>query len=108
MSRVAELKKEMIEVYGNYCWMNEMWIPKPKEILTYHHILEKRNGGKVVWENGALLSGGSHHYLNYLDYEYHRIYNELNGMFYDLNRTFMPPTEDYYEEVKRILKKVDK
>lgn len=103
--KVKRLKEEMIEVYGEYCWMNELWIPKKKDILTFHHILEKRNGGKDRWENGALISYNSHQYLNYLDNEYHKIYKELNGMFYDLNRTYAPPTEEYYEEVKRILKR---
>lgn len=106
--KLRKLKQEMISVYGNYCWMNDMWIPAPKEILTYHHILEKRNGGKVTWENGALLSSKSHQYLNYLDLDFKRIYKELNGLFIELNRTYQPPTEDYYEEVKTILRKVRK
>ncbi len=99
------LKKEMIQVYGNKCWMNELWLPNKKNILTFHHILEKRNGGKVIWENGALISLYSHEYLNYLDREYHRLYNDLNCLFYELNKTYKPPTEDYYNEVKLVLKK---
>ena len=66
--------------------------------LTYHHIKEKRNGGATTVENGALLSLYKHNYLNYLDLYYHSIYNELNGLFYDLNRTYAPPNEEYYEE----------
>ena len=103
--KLRRLKEEMILVYGMNCWMNELWIPYKKEILTFHHILEKRNGGKEVWENGALLSSTSHQYLNYLDYKYHKIYKELNDMFHDLNRTYAPPTTDYYKEINHILKK---
>lgn len=103
--KIDKLKQEMIQVYGNKCWMNELWIPNKKNILTFHHILEKRNGGKAIWENGALLSLYCHEYLNYLDMEYNKIYRELNGLFYELNRTYQPPTEDYYKEVKLILRR---
>lgn len=104
-NKVAKLKQEMIKVYGLKCWLNELWIPNKKDILTYHHILEVRNGGKVEWENGALLSLYRHNYLNYLDRYYHQVYEELNYLFYELNRTYAPPTKEYYEEVKRVLKK---
>lgn len=87
--------------------MNELWIPTRNNILTFHHIIEVRNGGKLVWENGALLSNASHQYLNYLDHYYPYFYKELNGMFYDLNRTYLPPTPEYYDEVKRLIRKID-
>ena len=106
--KLRKLKEEMIQVYGFHCWMNELWIPYKKEILTFHHILEKRNGGKEIWENGALLSSTSHQYLNHLDYHYNKIYKELNGLFHELNRTYAPPTDDYYEEVNYVLTKVKK
>lgn len=103
--KVSKLKQEMIEVYGLKCWLNELWIPKRGNLITYHHIIEKRNGGKAIWENGALLGRTSHDFLNKIDYTNHKVYNELNWLFFELNRTFMPPTEEYYEEVKRVLKK---
>ena len=106
--KLRKLKEEMILVYGLNCWMNELWVPSKKDILTFHHILEKRNGGKAIFENGALLSRSSHDYLNYLDAVYHKLYNELNGLFLELNRTYKPPTNDYYEEVNHILVKVKK
>lgn len=87
--------------------MNELWIPTRNNILTFHHIIEVRNGGKLVWENGALLSNSSHQYLNYLDHYFPDTYKELNGMFYDLNRTYLPPTPEYYDEVKRLIRKID-
>lgn len=103
--KIKRLKEEMIIIYGGRCWINKWYFGNK---LTYHHILERRNGGKAVWDNGALLLRASHDYLNYLDNNYHKLYNELNGLFYDLNRTFAPPTEEYYEEVERVLKKVRK
>lgn len=104
--KLKRLKEEMILIYGLRCWLNELWIPNKKDIITYHHILEKRNGGKAILENGALLARSSHDYLNYLDTDYHKIYNELNELFYYLNRTYKPPTEEYYDEVHKVLKKV--
>lgn len=103
---VRRLKEEMISIYGNYCWLNDMWVPNKKDIMTFHHIIEKRNGGKTIWENGALLGSSSHNFLNYLDYKYHKIYNELNWLFFELNKTYSPPTEDYYDEVKFVLSKI--
>lgn len=104
--KLKRLKDEMILIYGFNCWLNELWIPNKKDIITYHHIVERRNGGKATLENGALLARSSHDYLNYLDIDYHKIYKELNGLFYDLNRTYKPPTKEYYEEVHNTLKKV--
>ena len=101
--KTRKLKEEMILVYGLKCWINELWIPTKKDVITFHHILERRNGGKAEWDNGALISHFAHQYLNYLDNEQHKLYKELNGMFYDLNRTYKPPTPEYYEEVNRVL-----
>lgn len=74
--------------------------------LTFHHIKEARNGGKRVLENGAILVKASHQYLNYLDRYYHKHYNDLNYLFKQLNMTMQPPTQDYYDEVHHVLKKV--
>lgn len=98
--------KEMIEIYKpkGIDWM--AYKLQRKNPYTFHHIIEKRNGGKRRVNNGAILTLNAHEYLNYLDNEYHRIYKELNGLFWELNRTYKPPQEDYYEEVGAVLKKV--
>lgn len=92
---IKRLREEMIQVYGMNCWLDEEWIWKRNNLLTLHHIRELRNGGKTCWNNSALLSRTSHIYLNYLD-----------GAFKDLNITHKPPTDDYYEEINGILRKV--
>ena len=74
--------------------------------LTYHHILEKRHGGKRTLQNGAILVRVAHDYLNYLDRYYHKYYNDLNGLFKELNMTMAPPDDGYFIEVNRVLKKV--
>ena len=102
--KLRQLKLEMIAVYGDVCWLNYD-ITKHNPI-TFHHILEVRNGGKDLWENGALITENAHKYLNFLDYEYHKIYEELNYNFKELNRTYAPPTDNYYEEIGKVLRKV--
>lgn len=98
----------MLEIYKplelGVDWLNYK-IVRPRE-LTFHHIKEKRNGGKRTLENGAILIRASHNYLHYLDRYYHEHYQDLNDLFLWLNRTQEPPDEDYYEEVEHILKKV--
>lgn len=87
-------------------WMN--YKLREDNPYTFHHIVERRNGGKLEVRNGAILTKDAHIYLNHLDYAYHKIYNELNGLFKELNMTMQPPTDDYYEEVNHILRKVRK
>ena len=45
--------------------------------LTYHHIKEKRNGGKTTIENGALLSAENHEWFNKQSDKAQRQMNEL-------------------------------
>lgn len=62
--------------------------------LTYHHIKEKRNGGKATVENGALLSNENHiwfheqsesmqGYMNAIFQEYKRQADEIKVEFVD-------------------------
>lgn len=105
-SHKVNIRKAMVKVYGDHCWMDQTWPHKDGKKLSLHHIVEARHGGLLLWENVALLSRKQHDYLNILDKDYHRIYNELNGMFTELNRTYAPPTEEYYEELEHVLAKV--
>ena len=45
-------------------------------------------------------------FLNYLDENIHGAYMDLNYLFHLLNCTEAPPTEEYYREVNKILKRV--
>lgn len=94
---------QMIEIYkpNGIDWMN--YHLEKKNPYTYHHIKEVRNGGKRTIQNGAILTKQAHEYLNYIDREYHKIYKELNGLFLELNRTYKPPEEDYFQEVNHVL-----
>lgn len=99
--KVQMVKSAMIEIYGEHCWMG--YTICRDNPFTYHHIKEKRFGGKVTLENGALLTSYAHADLNTLEHVKPYYYNKLNSMFMELNATLAPPTKEYYEEINDIL-----
>lgn len=101
--KLKRLKQEMILVYGTRCWLSLL----KENRLTGHHIIPIRDNGETEWENIALLSNDSHIYFNYIEKIAPNLAHELNGLFYELNRTYAPPTVDYEEEVRRVLRKVE-
>lgn len=77
MSSNKSAKEQLIRLYGPYCFIEKLHLRKDKnrhytskgqmkrmKQLTYHHILERRNGGKATVENGALLSAENHQWFN--------------------------------------------
>ena len=77
MSSNKKAKQRLIELYGAECFIDKLHLRKDKgriykgktqkermKQLTYHHILEKHNGGKATVENGALLSAENHAWFN--------------------------------------------
>ena len=73
MSSNKKAKEALIKLYGNECFIEKLHLRKDKhrvykgkkqrakmKQLTFHHILEKRNGGHATVENGALLSVENH------------------------------------------------
>lgn len=73
------VKAKLIRLYGAECFIDKLQLRKHQckkvyflsseerkrlETLTYHHIVEKRNGGKTTVENGALLSVENHVWFN--------------------------------------------
>ena len=73
-----QAKERLIQLYGAECFIDKLQLrkdDKPRHYtgkaqmkrmkqLTYHHILEKRNGGKATVENGAILSAENHEWFN--------------------------------------------
>lgn len=100
--KLKRLKQEMIIVYGSRCWLALEEYKK----LTGHHIIPLRDCGPTEWCNIALLGNDSHVFFNEIELYYPNIARVLNGMFYDLNRTYKQATKEYEEEIKRVLKKV--
>lgn len=98
---VTDIKHKMIEIYGDNCWMG--YKVSRKNQYTFHHIKEKRNGGKEVIENGALLTRKAHDDLNELESEKRILYKKLNELFTMLNKTQAPPTKEYWSELYGVL-----
>lgn len=101
-----DVLKQMVKIYvpDGIDWMGYQLTRKNP--YTFHHIKEVRNGGKRNVSNGAILTSNAHQDLNFLDCQYNIIYLDLNYCFKELNKTELPPTDDYYEEVGKILIKV--
>ena len=84
-------KEKLIELYGAECFIEKLHLRVDKEPrkykskgqykrmkqLTYHHIKEKRNGGKATVENGALLSEENHMWFNKQSKQEQKQMNEL-------------------------------
>lgn len=84
-------KERLIQLYGAECFIEKLQLRKdidPRRYtskgqqkrmkqLTYHHIREKRNGGKATIENGALLSAENHAWFNKQSKEAQKQMNEL-------------------------------
>lgn len=91
MSSNKKAKERLIELYGAECFIDKLKLRKDKKPrryksksqykrmkeLTYHHIKEKRNGGKTTIENGALLSAENHEWFNKQSDKAQRQMNEL-------------------------------
>lgn len=97
--------KKMLKIYKT---IDRDWLGfkiNKKDILTRHHIIKK-----VHWEindisNYAILTEQSHQLLHKIENENLSLYNELNRLFMKLNQSQQPVTEEYYEEVSKVLKR---
>ncbi len=75
---------------------------------TYHHILERRNGGEETIENGAILSRNAHDHLNYLEIYVPEAYDDWQRFFRYLNAKMEPLTKEDWEIIKLITYYEDK
>lgn len=89
------VRKEMINKYGEKCFIEELHLRDKKDIekefklygkkqrkimdeLTYHHIIERCKGGATTEENGAILRNINHRWFNRLSKEKQA---EINRLF---------------------------
>ena len=98
----------MMKIYGTYDrdWLGDEF-KDPKE-LTRHHIIKKEDNGENDIGNYALLTSHSHILLHFLEVNYNKEYNFLNSKFLELNRSLKPPTIEYYEDIRRVMRSVKK
>lgn len=66
---------------------------------TFHHIRERRAGGKEEMENGAILTRFAHQFLNYLDRHNKRAYNDYQAIFRQINKNKGPIPDDLLEDI---------
>ena len=98
----------MINIYQTYDmdWMGEKIINSSH--LSRQHIKKKEDGGEDDINNYALLTIESHRFLNLMEEKYPKDYNYLNNMFLELNKSSMPPSSEYFDEVHSIIKRIRK
>ena len=80
MSSNRSARQSLEKQFGKICMIEQLGIrniPKDQrrkikgytkydDIITYHHIKEKQDGGKATDENGALIRGYNHRWLHSL------------------------------------------
>lgn len=95
---------EMLKIfnYPKKDWMG-FTITK-KNYISYHHILEKRNGGIESVDNGAILSRTSHLLLHKLEDINYDLYLNWQVLFLDINASKKPIDEYYYNEIEALKK----
>lgn len=73
-----------------------------KNPYTYHHILERRHGGKLTIDNGAILTRDAHDHLNYLEAYVPEAYDDWQRFFRYINAKKTPLSKDDLEVIKLI------
>jgi len=112
MSSNKKAREALERLYGKECFIEKLHLRKDNEPrkytskgqmkrmkqLTYHHILERRKGGKATVENGAILSNENHiwfhkqseskqGYMNAIFQEYKRQVDGCKVTFVDFIET---------------------
>ncbi len=100
---MRKVLEDMINIYqpNGLDWMG--YKMTPNNPYTFHHIIEKRDGGGYGVDNGAILTAQAHKYLNYLDAYCPEAYEEYQKMFRYINSLKGPMDDilynDIYEEI---------
>ncbi len=93
-----KVMQELIRLFNpKIDWMG--FIITPKNYISYHHIDEKRNGGKETVDNGAILSRTSHMLLHKIEHFNKDLYLKWQLLFIDINLTRKPLTEDTLQRI---------
>lgn len=95
---------DMISIYNpeKIDWMS--YQVTKKNGLTLHHIDKVCNGGITRIDNGAILTKRAHRIINIIESKDYDLYIDWNLLFYVINRSNIPPCEEYISEM-RLLKK---
>lgn len=100
---MKKIVKKMLKIYipySNLDWLNYKLV---KENLTAHHIIKRCDGGKLEWNNIAILNDVSHQYLHLIECLDINTYDELNKMFKFINQQKEEPTEEQRQIIEFLL-----
>ncbi|MBP5684185.1 MAG: hypothetical protein J6X02_02890 [Bacilli bacterium] len=100
--REREYSNVLIKMIDMYDPQEEDWMGFKLAInntYTFHHIRERRNGGKEVVQNGAILTHFGHQFLNHLDSHNKRAYNDYQEIFKRINKSQGPIDDDLREDI---------
>ena len=92
----------LLRMFDRYKTEDEDWMGfklTDNNTYTFHHIRERRNGGKQELENGAILTIFAHQFLNYLDLHCKRAYNDYRTIFRRINKNNGPIPDDLLEDI---------
>ena len=105
MKNVNSDIKIMLVIYQTteYDWLGDKIHDVNK--LTKHHIMKKELGGENGVSNYALLTPKSHKLVHLLEEKDPALFENINLLFLELNRSMQPPTENYYKRINNILRK---
>ena len=96
---MREVLLNMLEIYQpkGIDWMG--YRMTPNNPYTFHHIVERRDGGKMEISNGAILTKYAHNYLNYLDANCPDAYEEYQKIFRFINSLNGPIPDELYDDI---------
>lgn len=109
MKSNKKVKEKLIKLYGNECFIEKLHLRKDKQKytskgqmkrmkqLTYHHILERRKGGKATVKNGALLSAENHAWFHKQPKEKQKMMNDMFQKYKELKVEFVDDLELPFE-----------
>lgn len=104
---MKEVKKDMILIYNTteYDWMN--YKIDEEDVITFHHIIKKENGGEYTLDNGALLTERAHSHLHFIEQVDKEIYDRINEVFLDINNQMCEPNYIQRNMIELLLMKFE-
>lgn len=105
---MKKIVREMLKVYkpiSELDWLN--YKINKKSDLTAHHIKKRCNGGKLEWDNIALLLPVSHQYLHLIECRDLETYIALNKVFKMVNNQMQEPNKEQRELIEYLLREFE-
>jgi hypothetical protein len=80
---------------------------KLNENFTYHHLIKKCDGGKRIFNNGAVLYETSHSYLHRIEYYDFEKYVYINNILKEVNNQRYMTTIEQLMKIDYVLKQFE-